>query len=928
MSFISYAQNHEDVMLYRALREVKEGFYIDVGAQDPVIESVTKAFYERGWRGINIEPNEEYFHKLQDDRSRDVNLLTAVGREPGAIYFYEVAHTGLSTTNAVYARAHAEAGYEVRPRNVACTTLDRICADCGVDTVHFLKIDVEGSERAVLEGFSFEAVRPWVVVIEATEANSTREVYEEWEHLLVRRRYQFVYFDGLNRFYVAAEHSDLAGHFSCQPNPFDKYVSYHLWWARGALEQLDARAKDLERRLAESEADRAKRLENLNRMEALLAESEADRNARLATIGDLGQRLADLNQHLDASTAAHAAQSAFIARQEQFLNDTVARLQTIRASRFYNLLRSFAWYGSPPSRHGNMNHSTYSANSGSHNRRKLKRIVVDLTPLLPGGENGGAKLVATQLVSSLARIAPEIDFELLTTESNHAELAALEGANVHRVLMTHETTTQSTLLSACRWAERIALRFPEPLRRGIHAWKRNLYNLDALRTRLRSARIAIHLKHVRQDDTGDLLFCPFTAPFFHVPRRPTVAIVYDLQYIYYPYFFADEDRAERERTFRDVCRLSTKLICISDFVRTSVLQNSGLDPKRVITIHVGLDSHLREPAHDASYEFLGRYGLRNNEYLIYPANFWPHKNHAMLLTAFGMYRDRHRNSALKLACPGSLEAGTEHFAEVSRKMGLGEYVVFPGYLSDREFAKLLHASRALIFPSLFEGFGIPVLEAMAAGKPVLSSKLASLPEIAGDAALLFDPRKPEEITAAIERIVFDEKLASDLIERGYIRYSLFPDICAMAERYLQVFREAVEPLNQVANGVHGIFADNWAQQRVLINLAGCRHPRLLEIQLSGPTWWPPRGVTGTLSDGNRRNRFAIRRGQTLTICEQISTVGGSLELSFDRVFQPKHFGMERDDRYLGPLLTACRIISPEGTEDLLRTQSLQFACQR
>ena len=240
MSFISYAQNHEDVMLYRALREVKEGFYIDVGAQDPVIDSVTKAFYERGWRGINIEPNEEYFLKLQDDRPHDINLLTAVGREPGAISFYEVVHTGLSTTSAVYARGHAEAGYEVHLRNVACTTLDRICTDCGVETVHFLKIDVEGSERAVLEGFSFETVRPWIVVVEATEPNSTHEVSAEWEHLLVGRRYQFVYFDGLNRFYIAAEHADLARHFSCPPNPFDQYVGYHLWWARGKLEQAQA----------------------------------------------------------------------------------------------------------------------------------------------------------------------------------------------------------------------------------------------------------------------------------------------------------------------------------------------------------------------------------------------------------------------------------------------------------------------------------------------------------------------------------------------------------------------------------------------------------------------------------------------------------------------------------------------------------------
>ena len=285
MSFISYAQNNEDVMLYRALREVKEGFYIDVGAQDPVIDSVTKAFYERGWRGINIEPNEEYFRKLQDDRPHDINMLTAVGREPGAISFYEVAHTGLSTTSAVYARGHAEAGYEVHFRNVACTTLDKICTDCGVETVHFLKIDVEGSERAVLEGFSFETVRPWMVVVEATEPNSTREVSAEWEHLLVGHRYQFVYFDGLNRFYIAAEHADLARHFSCPPNPFDQYVGYHLWWARGKLELAQA----------------AERNAQVNTLNHVLAEAESLRNditERDRQIDSLRKTTAERDQQL------------------------------------------------------------------------------------------------------------------------------------------------------------------------------------------------------------------------------------------------------------------------------------------------------------------------------------------------------------------------------------------------------------------------------------------------------------------------------------------------------------------------------------------------------------------------------------------------------------------------------------------------------
>ena len=306
MSFISYAQNQEDVMLYRALREVKEGFYIDVGAQDPVIDSVTKAFYERGWRGINIEPNEEYFRKLQDDRPHDINLLTAVGREPGPISFYEVVHTGLSTTSAVYARGHAEAGYEVHLRNVPCTTLDTICADCGVETVHFLKIDVEGSERVVLDGFSFETVRPWIVVVEATEPNSTHEVSAEWEHLLVGRRYQFVYFDGLNRFYIAAEHADLARHFSCPPNPFDQYVGYHLWWARGKLEQAQAAERNalvntLNHVLAEAQSlrnDITERDRQIDSLRSTAVERDRQLGEQVRQLEDIRSTLAERDRQL------------------------------------------------------------------------------------------------------------------------------------------------------------------------------------------------------------------------------------------------------------------------------------------------------------------------------------------------------------------------------------------------------------------------------------------------------------------------------------------------------------------------------------------------------------------------------------------------------------------------------------------------------
>lgn len=387
--------------------------------------------------------------------------------------------------------------------------------------------------------------------------------------------------------------------------------------------------------------------------------------------------------------------------------------------------------------------------------------------------------------------------------------------------------------------------------------------------------------------------------------------------MYYPQFFQDRDRADRDQTFRDACRLATKLVCISDFVRTTVLQNSSLDPASVVTIHIGLRSRLREPGSESQEKVLSRYNLTSGEYLLYPANFWPHKNHAMLLTAFGMYRARNPASKLKLVCPGALEVGAEYFRDSSRRMALGDSVVFSGYLPDSEFSTLLHASRALIFPSLFEGFGIPVLEAMAAGKPVLCSNLASLPEVAGDAALYFDPKKPDEIMSAIERLMSDRQLVGNLILRGRSRCAAFPSVDSMAKHYLGIFREVMRVPSDYRDGVRGVFSDRWTGQRVIVCLGANRHSRLLEVQLSGAAWWPSDHVIATVVNKSGSEHYVLRRGETLTLRELIPTTGSVVELLFDRVFQPSHCGMHGDDRRLGPRLEACRIISREAEEELL-----------
>lgn len=223
MTFVSYAQNFEDVMLHRALAHVKQGFFVDVGAQHPSDDSVTKAFSLLGWRGINIEPVPHWYNLLVEDRTYDINLNIAVGDGDGLTIF-EVEETGWSTGDRALAERYRDEGKVVHEHHVPATTLDRILDEQRVDVVHFLKVDCEGAERVALESCSFDRVRPWIVVVEATEPNSQIPSHESWEPILLGHDYLFAYFDGLNRYYVAREHQELLPAFAAPPNVFDNFI--------------------------------------------------------------------------------------------------------------------------------------------------------------------------------------------------------------------------------------------------------------------------------------------------------------------------------------------------------------------------------------------------------------------------------------------------------------------------------------------------------------------------------------------------------------------------------------------------------------------------------------------------------------------------------------------------------------------------------
>ena len=312
MTFISYAQNAEDVLLWRALGHIKDGFYIDVGASDPVEHSVTKAFYDAGWHGINLEPLPAHVAAFAEQRPRDLNLAIAAGSQAGELTLYDVpAVRGWASPKASVAEAHRAEGHEVAELKVPVRTLASVCEEHVRGEIQFLKIDVEGFEGEVLQGMDFGRWRPWVLVIEATLPGRRETSHDTWEHLVTGQRYRFAWFDGLNRYYVAEEHPELLDAFGVQPNVFDAFISWHLDRAWKDGRRLDAELRDSGQRLAE---------------QALLAEREAARAAQLA-------------HDLDVTAAEVAALNASLAELEdrrQKLSDWAGGLER-------RVLASEAW---------------------------------------------------------------------------------------------------------------------------------------------------------------------------------------------------------------------------------------------------------------------------------------------------------------------------------------------------------------------------------------------------------------------------------------------------------------------------------------------------------------------------------------------------------------------------------------------------------
>lgn len=709
MTTVSYAQNLEDIMLLRAFKGVERGFYVDVGAWSPVEDSVTKLFYDLGWSGINIEPVKHWHARLKKERPRDVNLRIAAGARRGRASIHVVGETGLSTVSDELSARYAAQSLDVADEKVEVRTLDSVLEEHAHSDIHFLKIDTEGSEKDVLAGLDLKRRRPWILVIEAGEPTSQIESHAAWEPMVLEAGYVFVYGDGLNRFYLAAERGSLKEAFRYPPSVFDDYIQYRYserleWYAGRVAEvqaladarggQVDAMSRDVQK-TRESQQHLIERLDwYAERMEEVQALADARR--------DQADRLSkDIELSAAAQRQAGERLQWYAERMEEVQTLADARDEQLR-SRERDMERMRTGMQQLLERIAPACQVDEEARPGE------AQLFVDVTMLAASDAGTGIQRVVRNILAEFLQSKPE-GFEV-------APVRFVKGSGY-----VHARKFHSRGSSENDRGEELPIRpLPGDLVLGL-------------------------------DLIADIL--PDHREYFEWLRARGAAlwfVVYDLLPVLRPEFFPAGALGVFRQWYAAIADLATGVVCISESVADEYKRwLDQIQPKRETALQLGY-FHLGANMDRSMAPTPEPVSSRDPRLFLMVGTIEVRKGHAQVLDAFeDLWARGVEAKLLVIGKPGWLS--DDVMARLSDLAARGRAVQWLASASDAELLEAYSTAGALIMASEGEGYGLPIIEAAMHGLPVITRDLPVFREVAGSGALYFDGTSGEILADAIER---------------------------------------------------------------------------------------------------------------------------------------------------------------------------------
>jgi glycosyltransferase involved in cell wall biosynthesis len=268
----------------------------------------------------------------------------------------------------------------------------------------------------------------------------------------------------------------------------------------------------------------------------------------------------------------------------------------------------------------------------------------------------------------------------------------------------------------------------------------------------------------------DVMHLPVQDAF--ITEVPSIYQPHDLLHLHHPELFSRWQRERRERIYRTHCEQAEMVVAMTTWGKRDLMEHLGLPDEKVHVVPWGSVLWEYPAPSSPDLDHLRERLFLPDRFLLYPAQTWPHKNHEGLLEALALIKGRERLT-VPLVCPGRKTRHFDRISERVKELGLEATTRFPGFISPVELRGLYELATALVFPSRFEGWGLPVCEAFSAALPTASSSTTSLPGLIGEAGLLFDPDDPEQIAECVLRLWRDPVLRETLSERGRERGALF-----------------------------------------------------------------------------------------------------------------------------------------------------------